>query len=390
MPAQASVVELDRRPEIRFALGLLVVSGLVVAICVRIMQAGVGFWGFVAGMVSVVAGLGGLLAVLGLSMYRRRMVLVIDAAGVRREMTGAAPVWSVLWPDVASVRVRRRDGRQGSSLVIEPAGPEAVDRHRGVGEPLRDGEVVVRRVPLGRTDPVALEAALRRWQPRPGAGALPAPPPVPVAPVVPSPAGPPTRIDLTARNGTSRILLAVGSLLTAFFTVGLLATLIVGREGIGLRLVAGGVGIGLVLLFVALWWTWNRRPAALVMNHEHLLLTDRRERTITRVAWTDLRGVGVMTNEGARRRQRSGWLDRRMVSIPIWLELYPAGRDARRRHPELRRAWMMGRPRREDQEQRWLIGIGDGLGQAPPVGEHVRRWRPHLWRGHRDGSFLSG
>jgi hypothetical protein len=79
-----------------------------------------------------------------------------------------------------------------------------------------------------------------------------------------------------------------------------------------------------------------------------------------------------------------------MVRVPIWLELFPSGPDAHRRHPELRTAWLLGQPRREGQEQRWLIGIGDGLGQAPPVDEHVRRWRPGLWRGHREGSLLSG
>ena len=61
------------------------------------------------------------------------------------------------------------------------------------------------------------------------------------------------------------------------------------------------------------------------------------------------------------------------------------------RHPELRGAWRLGSGARLAHGPRWLLMLCDDLGQEPlPVGEHVRRWRPELWRGHQEGSAVFG
>ncbi|WP_147254673.1 hypothetical protein [Pseudonocardia hierapolitana] len=83
-------------------------------------------------------------------------------------------------------------------------------------------------------------------------------------------------------------------------------------------------------------------------------------------------------------------MSRRMVRVPIWLELYPADAQAVARHPELERAWTLGGVTAPGEERRWLVSLGDGQGQEFPVGEAVQRRRPRLWRGHRSGSFLLG
>jgi hypothetical protein len=133
------------------------------------------------------------------------------------------------------------------------------------------------------------------------------------------------------------------------------------------------------------------------VDHEGIRVWDRRGRVLVRLAWTELSGVGVMTNEVSRGRQQRRargdlvpWVSRRMVRVPIWLELYPADADAVARHPELEWAWRLGAVKAPGEERRWLVILGDGQGQEFPIGEAVQRWRPQLWRGHRSGSFLLG
>lgn len=108
-----------------------------------------------------------------------------------------------------------------------------------------------------------------------------------------------------------------------------------------------------------------------------------------RFAWADLAGVGLMTNENAlRRRRSSAALDRGVVlmataTVPIWLELWPAGTDVVARLPGLGASWELGRGRC------WRIWLSDGLGQSFAL-EAVARHRPGLWRGQRAGSALLG
>lgn len=204
-------------------------------------------------------------------------------------------------------------------------------------------------------------------------------------------------IDLTARSHESRMLRGIGSVLLALVVLGCLASLVLGPEPVPIRLIAGGFALLVLLLVGAAWAVRNRKPRWLGIDHEGVRLVDRRGRVFTRVVWADLAGVGVMTNEFARWRQLFSAslrpfpaFSRKMVSVPIWLELVPSGPDALARHPELSVAAALGRPRPPDQPQRWLIMMADGHGQVLPVGEHVQRWRPELWRGHRSGSALFG
>jgi hypothetical protein len=160
------------------------------------------------------------------------------------------------------------------------------------------------------------------------------------------------------------------------------------------RLLAGGVGL-LIVLFFALALAGRRKvPTRLVVDHEGIRVLSRGGRALVRLAWTELSGVGVMTNQVSLYRQRLGASlrggIRRIQSVSIWLELYPADADAVARHPELHWAWRLGKGTAPGEEQRWLVRIGDTFGQEFPIGEAVQRWRPQLWRGHRSGSFLFG
>ncbi|WP_219415848.1 hypothetical protein [Pseudonocardia nigra] len=200
-------------------------------------------------------------------------------------------------------------------------------------------------------------------------------------------------IDLAARTSRVRVLRRIGWFLLALVVAGCLAALVASRDPLPVRLAAGGFAVLVVLVCLFALLTRNRRPRWLGIDHEGVRIVDRRGRVITRVAWGDLAGVGVMTNEFARLRQRLGRVftggSRAMISVPIWLELFPASEEAVRRHPELRAARELG-ARSTDREQRWLIMLGDGHGQELPVAEHVQRRRPELWRGHRLGSPLFG
>ncbi|MBC8091040.1 MAG: hypothetical protein H7Y15_03700, partial [Pseudonocardia sp.] len=64
-------------------------------------------------------------------------------------------------------------------------------------------------------------------------------------------------IDLRSRSRESVVLLAIGSVLTVLFVLGLLATLVAGPEPLPLRLAAGGVGVAIVVLALVAWWTRN-------------------------------------------------------------------------------------------------------------------------------------
>jgi len=207
----------------------------------------------------------------------------------------------------------------------------------------------------------------------------------------------PTGIDLTARTRTARVLRSIGFGLTLLFAAGCLASLVAGPETLAVRLVAGAVGLLIVLLLAVAAAGARSRPHRLFVDHKGIRVVDRRGRDLVLLAWAELAGVGVMTNELARRRQLLAagfdevpWLSRRMVAVSIWLELYPADADAVARHPELHPAWVLGAGTAPGEERRWLVSLGDGHGQEFPIGEAVQRWRPELWRGHRSGSFLLG
>jgi len=208
---------------------------------------------------------------------------------------------------------------------------------------------------------------------------------------------PTNEIDLTTRARSARVLRSIGFVLTLLIAAGCLASFVAGPETTTVRLLAGAAGLLIVLLFV--WAAVSRRrlPGRLAVDHEEIRVWDRRGRVMVRLAWTELSGVGIMANEVRRRRQQRDaqgdlvpWLGRRMVRVPIWLELYPADADAVARHPELEQAWRLGAAKAPDEERRWLVILGDGQGQEFAIGEAVKRWRPQLWRGHRSGSFLLG
>jgi hypothetical protein len=205
----------------------------------------------------------------------------------------------------------------------------------------------------------------------------------------------PNEIDLTARTRSARILRSIGYVLTLLIAAGCLASFVAGPETTTVRLLAGSAGLLIVLVLGWAVASRRRMPSRLVVDHEGIRVLNPRGRFLVRLAWTELSGVGVMTNEAALRRQRSSagdlpWVGRRLVSVAIWLELYPADADAVARHPELRLAWRLGSRTAPGEEQRWLVRIGDTAGQEFPIGEAVQRWRPQLWRGHRSGSFLFG
>lgn len=208
---------------------------------------------------------------------------------------------------------------------------------------------------------------------------------------------PDTVIDLRARTRGHAIASALGPYLLGAFALVLLVELFVGRESMAVRIVAGVVAALILLLLLAGLLTRNRSPRWLRIDHEGLRITNRRHRDVARFAWSELAGVGMMTNEWARRRKLfaasleiSASVQRRMVSVPIWLEVFPAGPEDVRRHPELAVPLALGTRPDPGWEQRWMFLIGDGRGQDLPVGEHVQRWRPDLWRGHRAGSVLFG
>jgi hypothetical protein len=207
----------------------------------------------------------------------------------------------------------------------------------------------------------------------------------------------PNEIDLTARTRTARILRPIGIVLALLIATGCLASFVAGPEEMAVRLIAGAAGLLIVLLIAWAAVSCRRLPGRLAVDHEGIRMWDRRGRRRVRLAWTELSGVGVMTNEASRRRQQRRargdlvpWVSRRMVMVPIWLELYPADAEAVSRHPELEWAWRLGAVKAPNEEQRWLVNVGDGQGQQLPIGEAVQRWRPQLWRGHRSGSLLLG
>jgi hypothetical protein len=206
----------------------------------------------------------------------------------------------------------------------------------------------------------------------------------------------PNEIDLTARPRSTRVAWWIVHTITLLVTAGCLASFVAGPEHIVVRMLAGAFGLMVVLLYVVVWGGRHRVAARMVVDHEGIRLRNGHGKVILRLAWTELSGVGVMTNEVSRYWQQrdarndlvTRWVSRRTVRVPIWLELYPANPEAVKRHPELELAWKLGQLRATGEEQRWLVSIGDGRGQSFPIGEAVQRWRPQLWRGHRSGSIF--
>jgi hypothetical protein len=207
----------------------------------------------------------------------------------------------------------------------------------------------------------------------------------------------PNEIDLRSRPRSTAAARWIGHVSALLVAAGCLATLVAGPEGTAVRLIAGAVGLLIVLLYLWVLVSRPRMPARLVVDHEGIRVWNGRGKVVVRLAWTELSGVGVMTNEAALRRQLRGtpndvvpWVTRRMAAVQVWLELYPADAEAVARHPELEAAWTLGRLRAPGEEQRWLVTLGTGRGQLLQVAEAVQRRRPQLWRGHRAGSALFG
>ena len=189
----------------------------------------------------------------------------------------------------------------------------------------------------------------------------------------------------------------IGHVSALLFAAGCLATLVAGPGGTAVRLLAGAVGLLIVVLYLWVLFSRPRMPARLEVDHEGIRVWDGRGTVMVRLAWTELSGVGVMTNEAALRRQLRGtrndvlpWVTRRIAAVQVWLELYPANAETVARHPELEWAWSLGRLRAPGEEQRWLVTLGAGRGQLLQVAEAVQRRQPQLWRGHRSGSALFG
>lgn len=204
-------------------------------------------------------------------------------------------------------------------------------------------------------------------------------------------------IDLGSRARWAAVLYGVGGALLPVLGLAVVVNAVIGPEVLLVRIVSGVLGALILLLSVRFWRTRNLRPRWLAIDHEGVRLVNEARKDLARIAWGDLAGVGLMTDEKARRRHRFGnILTSPMGSlmptpVGVWLELYPASADAVARQPIMRNQWRMGAPRREGQQQRWLVYLCSDLGQAElPVGQLVRRWRPDLWRGHREGSLLFG
>jgi hypothetical protein len=202
-------------------------------------------------------------------------------------------------------------------------------------------------------------------------------------------------IDLTSRTGSGLVMRWISVALTLLFAAGCLASFVAGPEEMAVRLMAGAGGLVVVLVVALAVAVRRRAPTRLVVDHEGIRVLPRRGRALVRLAWTELSGVGVMTNEVALRRKRRGARLRAAAAadaaaVPIWLELYPANPDAVARHPELHGAWSLGSRTAPGEKQRWLVHIGDTLGQEFPIDEAVQRWRPQLWRGNRSGSVFFG
>jgi hypothetical protein len=206
----------------------------------------------------------------------------------------------------------------------------------------------------------------------------------------------PNEIDLTSRTRSMRVLRPIGYVLALLVAAGCLASFVAGPEETAVRLIAGGAGLLIVLAFVWAVTVHRRLPSRLMVDHEGIRVLDGHGRKLVRLAWIELAGVGVMTNELARARKKfAGALDGvppvpGALSVPIWLELFPANAEAVARHPELDRWWKLGKATPPGEAQRWLVLLGDGRGQEFPIEEAVKRWRPDLWRGHRSGSLLLG
>lgn len=166
----------------------------------------------------------------------------------------------------------------------------------------------------------------------------------------------PNEIDLTACTRSARAKLTIGLVLAALMAAGGLASFFAGPEEPAVRIVAGAISPLILLAFAFIWVIRNRRPARLVVDHEGIRLLTRRKRPLVRLAWTELAGVGVMTNQVALARERLGEsleVGPRMASVSIWLELYPADAAAVARHPELKVAWAVGGGTAPGEQQRW-------------------------------------
>jgi hypothetical protein len=204
----------------------------------------------------------------------------------------------------------------------------------------------------------------------------------------------PNEIDLTARTRSARVKRSIAFVLALLFAAGCLASFVAGPEAWPVRLFAGAFGLLIVLVFAWAVLTRRRQAKRLVVDHEGIRVLDGRGRKVVRLAWTELSGVSVMTNQVALFRKRLSdnleGVGPSMNSVSIWLELYPADADAVARHPELQAAWRVGGGLAPGEQQRWLVRIGDTLGQDFPIGEAVERWRPGLWRGHRSGALSFG
>lgn len=155
------------------------------------------------------------------------------------------------------------------------------------------------------------------------------------------------------------------------------------------RTVAAVIG-GLFALVVVLGLARLRKlrhPHRLVVDHEGIRVDGRGADVEFRLAWTELAGVTVLVND--RRRRREARRHVRFLELPpaatpvaVAIELVPAEDEARRRHPELARAWEIGRRRA------WRVRLAYGPGEPPDFGTALRQHRPDLWRGERSGPAL--
>ncbi|WP_139219602.1 hypothetical protein [Actinopolyspora alba] len=138
------------------------------------------------------------------------------------------------------------------------------------------------------------------------------------------------------------------------------------------RVFSGIFGAALVgvAVLIALLWPVISRTQQLVLEHTGIRWHDPRGRPFS-IRWQELAEIEVHRKWTPSRFGRS--------SARVRVDLYPAGHDFRRRHPELEHLIRDGEP-----QPHYRLSLGPNKTAATIVDEGLQRFQPRLRQGVRE------
>ncbi|MEV0231876.1 hypothetical protein [Nonomuraea sp. NPDC050786] len=194
-------------------------------------------------------------------------------------------------------------------------------------------------------------------------------------------APPPVAIDV---GGDAKVKALIGGSVAGVIGVISIVSAFTGQTTGGSGSAVVVLILGLVFLFIGLLpiiaWRKISRPRRLIFDGFGVRWDDPQGRPWA-VSWNELSGVGISRTQ-QRRVKLADYLIRRTM---VRLDLFPADRGFRARHPDMEHLWEF-----HTVKNGYRLPLGSNPKYIPVIEHAMRQYRPAAYLGIRDEGFMVG